>query len=79
MIFSKSWEIFFGLFWEFYWNSLEILWEFFGDVWLGGFDFGIFWDFWGILWEFVGDSLRILWEFFGNSIGILWGCMVGGF
>ena len=27
---------FLGFFWEFFWNSLEILSEFFGDVWLGG-------------------------------------------
>ena len=44
-----------------------------------GFDLGIFCEF------FVNSIITpmnffgILLEFFGNSIGIIWGCMVGGF
>ena len=45
-----------------FWNSLEILWEFFGN-------------FLGIFWEFFGNSLEILWEFFGNSLETLRGCL----
>ena len=43
---------------KFLWNSLGILWEFFGI--LGGF-FGNSLE---ILWEFFGNSFRILWESF---------------
>ena len=52
---------------------MGFLWIFFGDVWLGGFDFGIFWDFWGILWEFFGNSLGIFREFYRNSLGMYGG------
>ena len=52
-----------------FWNSLEILWEFFGN------SLGIFWEFFGnslgIFWKFFGNFLGIFWEFFGNSLGIL--------
>ena len=44
---------FFGIFW----NSLEILWEFFGNS-LGIF-LGFFWNFFGIFWVFFGNSLGI--------------------
>ena len=33
----------------------------------------------GIISEFFGDSLGNLLKFFENSIGILQGCMFGGF
>ena len=53
-----------------FWNSLEILWEFFGN------SLGIFWEFFGnslgIFWKFFGNFLGIFWEFFGNFLGILW-------
>ena len=33
----------------------------------------IFWEFLGFFFSFV-----IFWEFYQSSLGILWGCMVGG-
>ena len=48
---------------------MGILLEFFGDVWLGGFDFGIFWGFWGILWGFFENFSGILSEFFRDGGG----------
>ena len=59
-----------------FWNSLEILWEFFGN------SLGIFWEFLGIfleiLWEFFGIFLGSFWEVFGNSLGILWEFFANG-
>ena len=62
------------------------MWIFFGDLLLGGSDLEIFCEFnensQNFLWmlrQFFGTSQAILLEFFGNFIGILCGCMFGGF
>ena len=77
---------FLGILCEFFWSSLRIFREFYGNT-LGIYGWG-FWfgNFLWILCEFLGNSLLIHlkslgihWEFYWNSIGILLGCMFLGF
>ena len=56
-----------NILWRFFWDSLGILWGFFGILWR------FFEDSMGILWGFFGHSFGILWGYFGDSLGILWG------
>ena len=60
--FSKSADDYFGNIWEFFGNSLEILWEFFRHS-LG-------------IREFFGNSLGIVLELYWNSLGMyIWGVL----